>query len=381
MKTLRDHIYGLRRQPAPFIFSEESVLSSASAFIGTRYWVRLFREAGARPGDRVLYAGDYCQGFLYLLLAGFWENLTIILKGPGTDMSAAIREFDPQFVFTHQEEPEREFLSLGRTPLPAGLRRRATRDQFAPDHRARLILNSAGSLGQPKNIVLSETNLIAILHSHSPEFGYAEETALSVLPLTHAFGLVIDFLPHLFAGSTIVRAPDNGRDIPRLLDLARSFSVTSMAMVPRTLEGILANDGADVLRGLSHGIIGGAPIPVPYFPFLRGTRLRVGYGQTEASPGITLGEPGRFESYYVGRPVGCRLDFSSTGELLYRGPNQCYGFFTDAGIEPNRAVWQSSRDRGFLRDGQVFITGRMDSARKAGNGKFYSVFEKEVRGA
>jgi acyl-CoA synthetase (AMP-forming)/AMP-acid ligase II len=67
-----------------------------------------------------------------------------------------------------------------------------------------------------------------------------------------------------------------------------------------------ARGGMDLLRALRGGVVGGAPVDAELAALLAETRLRVGYGQTEAAPGVCLGAPGDWRAGAIGQPVGVR---------------------------------------------------------------------------
>ena len=287
-----------------------------------------------------------------------------------------MNEFCPHLVLTDYDSDIST--NIATNPTPASLTMPQSSDfSFPKDENALLVMTSSGSTGIPKNIVLSEENLISVISSHLNELQYKNEAMLSILPLHHSFGLVIDFLVHLFAGSTIVRDPNSGRDIDNVIALMNQFNITSLSMVPYTLEKIFRANALHTLQRLNSGIIGGAQVPAKFFPFLRKTRLRVGYGQTEAGPGICLGAPGRFEPNYIGSAVGCRVNIGIGSELIYSGKNQNYGIFKN-GIGVNNSEFNQSGDIALQCENDFFFLGRIRGTVKATNGKFYPAFQKAV---
>jgi long-subunit acyl-CoA synthetase (AMP-forming) len=102
------------------------------------------------------------------------------------------------------------------------------------------------------------------------------------------------------------------------------------------------------------------------------TRLRVGYGQTEASPGVALGAPGEWRAGILGRPLGCEVRVHEDGELAFRGPNACLGAWHDGALHvlaPDR--WVRSGDLARAEaDGTLLFRGRVSDAFKLANGRF-----------
>jgi acyl-CoA synthetase (AMP-forming)/AMP-acid ligase II len=191
-----------------------------------------------------------------------------------------------------------------------------------------------------------------------------------VLPWHHVFGLVMALMAAIVGGAGVVhRGIATSTD--HIVELAASIGATHLSMVPLTASRLAAAPGGRaLLSSLAGGVIGGAPIGAPLARALSATRLRVGYGQTEAGPGISLGELGGFEAGTLGRPVGCDVRIVD-GELWFRGPNACIGVFRDGqhiALEPDR--WVATGD---LVDcdgqGRLRFLGRRAECWKLPNGR------------
>jgi long-subunit acyl-CoA synthetase (AMP-forming) len=95
----------------------------------------------------------------------------------------------------------------------------------------------------------------------------------------------------------------------------------------------------------------------------------VGYGQTEASPGICLGEKGIFYTNYIGNPLGCKIKISNEGELFFKGDNSYFGYWENGSVKKNS-------DNSWIRTGDIvekkkeglFFKGRLDFSFKLPNG-------------
>jgi long-subunit acyl-CoA synthetase (AMP-forming) len=135
-------------------------------------------------------------------------------------------------------------------------------------------------------------------------------------------------------------------------------------------------------------VVGGAPADAALAAVLAGTRLRAGYGQTEASPGITLGDPGAWRAGALGRPLGCEVRLDADGVLAFRGPNACLGVWTADGSgrggltrePPGR--WVRTGDLAHAEaDGTYTFDGRAADSFKLANGRFVAAaaIERAVR--
>lgn len=380
-ERLYNRLFG---QPYPLFVFEDGILPAASMWFLVREWVHRFRATDLRPGSRIVIALPPTRTFVAVLLAGLWERYSLALCPPSADVLETASFLDAGAIVRHHTENDETTLTSRITT-------------HAPTPDIRLLLASSGTTAQPRWFALSDENIFTVIDSHLPQLDlgqhsndgdfrgsvvadYPAARVLSVLPLYHAFGLIIDFLPALFAGAEIVRDAENGRNIASLLALAERHTVTHCSMVPLLAQRLAGTtSGKQFLCGLQGGVIGGAPVREELIPLLSQTRLRVGYGQTEASPGITLGAAGVWTANYLGKPLpkplGCDVRINATGVLEFRGANACIGEWSKTGfvpLPPNRwhstgDVAEASNDAAY--EGFIFV-GRADDNFKLANGRF-----------
>lgn len=345
----------------------------------SRLWSRAFIGAGLVPGDRVVLAVSPGAGFLSVLTAAFQLRLTLALVPAKTGIDEALDRFDARAVIS--EGVRRGFWIPNQAGAPSSPRPtlRTSNGPATPD--ARLILASSGTTGSPRWVVLSEANLNAVLSSHLPLLGLEAARVLSILPWTHAFGLIMDLLPALIAGAVVVRDPAGGRDPRGMAALIRRERITHLSGVPLAYRRLVEQTGdGSLLRQLRGGVAGGAAVTPSLAELLAGTRLRVGYGLTEASPGLSLGRPGEWIPYALGRPVGCHVRLSQVGALQFQGPNVCLGFWSDGRLlrlDPSR--WADTGDLVEIRDEGLFFRGRSDDQFKLENGRWIREGECDAR--
>ncbi len=345
-------------------------LTGPAIAAATAAWGRAFRGAGLAAGDRVALVSDAGAAFVPALLAASAAQLTVAPVPRGRLGAELYRELDLRAVVAGAPGDAGSFVaSPDGGPLRAPAQLRTAELPRDPD--ARLLLRTSATAGAARTLALSERNVTSVLASHVPHLDLPAGTALSVLPWHHVFGLVLDLLMALAGGATLVRDPGGGRDAAALLALGESSRATHLCAVPLIVERLRARPrGQAFLAALRGGIVGGAPVGGPLAEALSATRLRVGYGQTEASPGLTLGAPGRFGGGYVGRPVGCELRVDATGVLEFRGPNACLGTWGEGGVRRLPADrWASTGDYAREQDGDWFFLGRADATFKLANGR------------
>lgn len=104
-----------------------------------------------------------------------------------------------------------------------------------------LMLHSGGTTGIPKNIVLSNGNVNAIMEQAKiifPSMGVGD-VILGILPVFHCFGLVVCICAPLVLGATVVLVPQF--DAKRFDKLIRKYQPTILAGVPTLYEALVTN--------------------------------------------------------------------------------------------------------------------------------------------
>jgi acyl-CoA synthetase (AMP-forming)/AMP-acid ligase II len=373
----RDRLYGrFRERGTPVLVAGGTAIPAASLWVGTRLWVTAFRAAGLGPGGRVVLAAPPSPGFVQVLLAGLWAELTLVIADPRDDADRIAEETDAALVVGHgpgQAAPAPVGTPPDGLPTP-----RPMRHPLAPT--ARLLIRTSGTSGRVKWVGLSDRGILAVLDSHLPRLDLSDRRLLCAIPWHHSFGLVLDLLAGLMAGAIVVRDESGGRDPDGLLRVARRWECDWLSAVPLLVRRVCGVPGGEeFVRGLAGGIVGGAAVDPDTAAVLGGTRLRAGYGQTEASPGVALGEPGEWSAGYLGRPLGCRVEIRPDGGLWYAGPNVCAGVWGADGFEPSDpGRWVNSGDAVAQEpDGGLVFRGRTDDRLKLENGRFVHAAEVE----
>ncbi|NRG17912.1 long-chain fatty acid--CoA ligase [Rhizobiales bacterium] len=278
------------------------------------------------------------------------------------------------------------------------------------------IVYTSGTTGRPKGVMLTHEALLwnaeAVTKFIPP---LRSDIFLSLLPLAHTFERTMGYYLAVMCGATVAYA----RSIETLREDLRVIRPTILIAVPRLYErihdGILkkapgglkkmfmaraadigwrlfearhgrgARPGvferfvlwpllrrlvaAPVLeafgRRLRVAVSGGAPLTEDVSHFLIGLGLPLveGYGLTEASPVVTATTLEDNLPGSVGRPLdGLEVRIGEGGELLVRSPSLMKGYWKapDATRETITADgWLKTGDVAEIRDGRVYIVGRL----------------------
>ncbi len=296
------------------------------------------------------------------------------------------------------------------------------------DDATATICYTSGTSGRPKGVMLSHGNIIANVTS-CRETGMArtDDLFLSILPLSHMFERTGGYYLPLSLGAKVVFS----RGVAQLADDLAAQAPTVMFAVPRIFEKFLARieqalaesparrwlfeqcatrgwrveqgrtgwlDALSVplLRALVAKpilarlggrlrltVVGGAALdPVLSHTFIGlGLAVLQGYGMTEASPVISVNRDDDNEPESVGPPLpGVEVKLTEAGELLARGRNVMQGYWRNP--EATRSAidaegWLRTGDLAEIRDGKIYIRGRLKDILVMSNGEKLSPQDAE----
>ncbi|EET59992.1 AMP-binding enzyme [Marvinbryantia formatexigens DSM 14469] len=265
----------------------------------------------------------------------------------------------------------------------------ADADRPDPESIATIIFTS-GTTGKSKGVMLTQKNLAENVKSvqYTAEPG---SVLLSVLPIHHAFCLVMDWLKGFSLGTTVCINDS-------LLHMVKNMGVFQpqvMLMVPLMVETIYKRlAGADasipkqmvakaVFGGRLHTIFTGGAHLDPYYidRFAEyGVEVLEGYGMSECSPVISSNTPEDHKKGSVGRPLpNVELSFDN-GEILVRGSSVMKGYYQmpQETADTLKDGWLHTGDKGYLdEDGFLFINGRVKNLIILSNGENISPEEIE----
>ena len=254
-------------------------------------------------------------------------------------------------------------------------------DRPAPDDVATIIFTS-GTTGKSKGVMLTQDNLAANVLSvdYTTEPG---SILLSVLPIHHAFCLVMDWLKGFSLGTTICINDS-------LLHMVKNMGVFKpqvMLMVPMMIETIykrLASvDPAIPKKAVADNVFGGNLKIIftggahldPYYigEFAEyGVEVLEGYGMSECSPVISSNTPETHKAGSIGKPLpNAEIKFEN-GEILVKGSSVMKGYYQmpEETAETLKDGWLHTGDKGYMdEDGFLFINGRVKNLIILSNGE------------
>lgn len=279
------------------------------------------------------------------------------------------------------------------------------------------IVYTSGTTGRPKGVMLTHS---AILWNAEAVTKFVPllpgDVLLSILPLAHAFERTVGYYLPMMTGSRVVYA----RSVERLREDLATIGPTILIAVPRLYERIyeavrreanaspskrrIAELAASLgwrlyeyrhKRGPAPGLVarwilwpllerfvarrvlatfggrlrvavsGGAALPTKVSQFLIGLGLPLieGYGLTEAGPVVTTTTMEDSLPGSVGRPLhGLEFRLGKQSELSVRSPAVMRGYWQDEQATAqvlSADGWLRTGDIAEIRNGRIFITGRL----------------------
>jgi len=361
----------------------------------------LLREQGVEPGDRILIWAVPRPEWGIASLAAHWaQAITVPVDVRSTDAFVAkvASQTRPKLVLASLPTAK----AASRLELPVitveSLVDRAAdvrpmgRPATEPTELAEVVFTS-GTTGEPKGVMLSHRNIVSNSTTLRGVVPLGRETrVLSMLPLSHMYGMNPGFLAPLLAGAMVVYPTSLQASV-----LARTFreqGVTMLLAVPQVLKlldraiqrRVDASGRHDlfermhaigrrlpvalrrllfisVLRqmgALRYVALGGAPLsPVLARRWMEmGVVPLQGYGTTELSPLVSMTRLEANRIGTVGQPIpGVEVRIAEDGEVLVRGPNVFQGYWEkpEATAEVLRNGWYHTGDLGSL-DADNFLT-------------------------
>lgn len=249
---------------------------------------------------------------------------------------------------------------------------------------------TSGTTGKSKGVMLTQRNLYDNMDNIyiTAEPGM---TMLSVLPIHHAYCLVMDWLMGFSKGATLC-INDTLMHMIRNIGI---FKPNIMLMVPLMIETIYkrlaAADPSIPKEAVGKSVFGpnliriysgGAHLDPYYIEEMSkyGIEICEGYGMSENSPTISTNDELGNKPGSVGRLLGNVEARFENGELLVRGSSVMKGYY-QMPAETEEALkdgWLHTGDLGHIdEDGYLYITGRAKNLIILSNGENISPEEIE----
>lgn len=347
-----------------------------------------------------------------------WKRLAPALSEQPSLHSVVVLTGDCEHL---QEEDER--LICSRDMLPEG--ERPLHCAPADPHSLATIVYTSGTTGRPKGVMLSHHNILSLASAalSMVELG-GDEVFLSFLPLSHTLERTGGYYLPMMGGAEVAYS----RSIQQLADDLQLIRPTAMISVPRIYERVYTRivkqlaQGRALKRWLFHAAVavgwhrfewrqgrrrwhpklllhpllkrlvgdkvmarfggrlafaisGGAALPPEVARVFIGLGLNLlqGYGLTETSPVISVNPPEDNDPASVGVPLpGIEVRIGADHELQVKSPGIMLGYWNNHTATAEMIGtdgWLNTGDQAAIRNGHIYITGRLKDILVLSNGE------------
>src|SRR5688572_12423931 len=281
--------------------------------------------------------------------------------------------------------------------LSSGEGRAVPETSIDADNDTFAILYTSGTMGKPKGVALTHTNLLHTAAATVEAVGLtADDVVFGVTTIFHVFGLGPGILGTLQAGASLVLQEQFQPS--EALALIEKHQVTVHYGVPTVFitEMREADRPKHDLSSLRVGIVAGAPVGDEVVRRIRQDlcpNIQVAYSLTETASAVAMTQPSDpldKQVFTVGKPLpgtevrvldldGTILPVESLGEIAVKGPGVMKGYYR----QPGETAQAFDEDGFFLTgdlgivddDGYVHIVGRRKELIIRGG---FNVYPREV---
>lgn len=337
----------------------------------------------AVPLDVSLPAEDMCE------LIDRADATIFVYDEIRADVAAMVRARCPKIKYLismQKEEQDQEVLSLWQL-----LEKSDKKCSIMPEPDALCtIMFTSGTTGKSKGVMLSHRNLAENATCFDMKIP-PRTTALSVLPIHHAYCLTMDFLKGLSIGADIcindslLRVAKNIKLFQPNMVLMVPLMIETMAKKLEDAEGLPVDLVKKEVFGEQFTTIcsGGAYLNPAYIDLFAkyGVTIQQGYGMTECSPVISTNVSWNIRKDSVGQLIPNCEAKTVEEELWVRGSSVMMGYYkmpeeTVQTLTEDR--WLRTGDLGYVdQEGFVYLTGRKKNLIITKNGENVSPEELE----
>lgn len=337
----------------------------------------------AVPLDVSLPAEDMCE------LIDRADATIFVYDEIRADVAAMVRARCPKIKYLismQKEEQDQEVLSLWQL-----LEKSDNKCSIMPEPDALCtIMFTSGTTGKSKGVMLSHRNLAENATCFDMKIP-PRTTALSVLPIHHAYCLTMDFLKGLSIGADIcindslLRVAKNIKLFQPNMVLMVPLMIETMAKKLEDAEGLPVDLVKKEVFGEQFTTIcsGGAYLNPAYIDLFAkyGVTIQQGYGMTECSPVISTNVSWNIRKDSVGQLISNCEAKTVEEELWVRGSSVMMGYYKmpeETAQTLTEDGWLRTGDLGYVdQEGFVYLTGRKKNLIITKNGENVSPEELE----
>ncbi len=371
------------------VYNYKELLNEVAGIIG------YFNEIKIEQGKRVLIFSANNYDMLKLMLACLFYGVVYVPVFPGFSEEKngeIIRYIEPDFIYINKnvkvkltKSQQNNFMQI-----PESSKTQSNCVSSIKKKLNKLSLNqtaciyfSSGTTGNLKGIEITYKNISYQINAHKKIFNIKKnDTIFSHLPWYHCFGGILELFNALNAGANLVISEKGAKDFKTFYENIIGHKPSIIFSVPAVFNklintGISKNEINKVIHeGHRYFFSGGAILNKRVFDKITQNNGKIfqGWGQTEATPGITSQDTNKKCVYgSVGKALpGCKMKLTKENEILAKGPNVMKAYWQKPDLNKekiNYKGWLHTGDLGVIKNGELYITGRKEDYFKLSNAK------------
>ena len=226
------------------------------------------------------------------------------------------------------------------------------------DNDVQCVLFTSGSLGKPKGVELTFSNIYNSAINWSKIYSFNKnDIYLNILPIHHISGLSIFFRSLYFNFHSIITDYNNNK----ILNLICEKQVTCLSIVPKMLYDLMIiKSTEDILKNIKFLLIGGDSILKKHFNYLKNNNINayVSYGATETCSGIAgywVADQVKFSPGFIGSPH-LNVQLSVNNEFLQVASNTVMKRYCRDSLSDKVLIME---DKVKIVSGKFYFTGKL----------------------
>jgi fatty-acyl-CoA synthase len=382
-----------------FLLSQDQTVTFGQVEARSDALAASFHSLGIEAGDRIALLLPPCPEFVLAMFAAAKLGAAIIPMNPRLtrpELQYMLRHSETVLAVTVENHEGEDYLALFDELLPqlpelqyvvtvgeedlwyddqifqfedllsAGAGRDFPAPETRPSEDAFAVLYTAGTMGKPKGVELSHSNLLEVARKTAAQLGLvASDRVIGVTAFFHVFGLGPGIMGSILSGSSLIL--QSGFGAAETLALIQRHKATVHYGVPTLFSTGLHEQreaGLD-LSSLRVALAAGGPASNELVRSVEReicADFRVAYSLTETSSVVSMtspDDPDEKRAHTVGRPLpgieirvvdndGNPLPPESIGEIALKGPGVMLGYYRQP-----RETLAMKREDGFFLSGDL----------------------------
>lgn len=364
----------------------------------------LLFEHNFKPYDRVVYKGRNSFDFIAWNLAvnslgGIW--VPVYHNQNQEYLDYIVRDCTPKILVSDDNTKYENVLCFDAS-INDGIQY-IENNNYITERNVSTLIYTSGTTGNPKGVMLTDSNILSNVNgidNRFSEFKKKRLKTLNILPWAHIYSITTELYYNIMNLNQIAISSGPEHFVKELFQI----KPTILYLVPKVLELIKTKLEKLDYPILKHAIpiilnkmfnkefitifVGGAKLDETTFQFYKKHNIKIclGYGCSETSPMVSVNHlTFPRDEGSVGKMIDDVIVEIINDEIMVSGPNVMKGYWNNNDatnevlIQYKDRTFYKTGDSGYVKDGYLYLTGRISDNYKMSNGKFVNVANVESK--